>query len=372
MADPTPPPGFRHHPGEVIDGFTLTQPLGRGGNGEVWRAEHPDHGVIALKLLAAKRPDAEKFRRFRREVEVHQEVSDHPGVLPLLAAFVPEERGQAWLATPVAIPFDKPAAAAELSVVVDRLATVAETLAWLHARGNAHRDIKPGNLLVHGSRAVIGDFGLVDDPRGEDITAEAGILGPRHYVAWEVIEDPQADWRPADVYALAKTIWVVVTGQRYPQPGAHAPEVSLSQIGSYTPHPWAGKLDDIIAAATRLDVGLRISAAELAANLRRLEEEAQPVDVAAPDEEALRRLGERLRPSQSEAAQRNSFITHLRDVLVPVVNEVLWPMQLRVREVVQYGTVTGAHLHENALLGWRTLTDEIGSPEVLDIHKIGY
>jgi hypothetical protein len=372
MPDRPRPGGFRHRFDEVIDGFKLLEPLGSGGNGEVWQAEHPEHGVVALKLLTAKRRDAEKFKRFRREVEVQREISDHPGVLPVIAASVPEEGGQAWLATPVAIAFDKPAAAAAVTVLVQRLAAVADTVAWLHQRGNAHRDIKPGNLFLDESRALLGDFGLVDDPRDEDITSEAGVLGPRHYVAWEVLDDPRADWRPADVYALAKTLWVLLTGQRYPQPGSHSPDEPLSQIGSYTPHPWAGKLDGIIAAATRLDVVLRISASEFAASLQALEVDHPAVDYATPDEDALRLLSERLRPAQSEAAQRNAFITHLRDVLLPRIDEMLWPMQMRVREVAPYGTETGAHLHDNALLGWRTLTDEMGSPEVLDVHKLGY
>lgn len=365
------PPLFRHRSGEVIDGFALLDPLGRGGNGEVWRAEHTDHGVVALKLLKAQRPDTEQFRRFRREVEVQRAASEHPGVLPLIAAHVPDERGQAWLATPVAIPFDK-AAPPEFAVVLDGVSAVASTLAWLHARGNAHRDIKPPNLFRYEGRAVLGDFGLVDDPNAEDITADVGVLGPRHYVAWEVLADPSADWRPADVYALAKTAWVLTTGERFPQPGPHRPGEPLSQVGSYTAHPLAAKLDDILAAATHLDPAMRIPASELATSLRALQEAVPGIATAQPDEDALRRLSERLRPAQSQAAQRNAFITRLRDVLMPRVDEVIWPAQLRVREIAPYGTETGAHLHDNALLGWRTHTEEVGSPEVLELAKRGY
>ncbi len=290
-------------PRDQVDGFELLEPLGRGGNGVVWRAVREDLGEVALKLLQVHNPEKEAFRRFAREVELQRSLHDHPGVLPLVDAQVPADRSaRAWLATPVAQPLSDPITSAELPATVERVAALATTLADLHARGIAHRDIKPANLFLHGGRAVLGDLGLVDDPRAEPITNEAGVLGPRHYVAWEVLDDPDADWRPADVFALAKALWVLATRQRFPVPGEHRPEEPAMVLGSYTPHPSAAPLDQILRAATRLDPARRLSAAELGAALAALVEEPPSSAAAPPDEEALRRLAERLRPVQDEAA----------------------------------------------------------------------
>jgi len=356
---------------DEVDGFTLIERLGSGGNSEVWRAESNQLGEVALKLLRAKRPEAESFRRFRREVEVQRSL-EHDGILPVLAAAVPDDRGQAWLAMPVAVPLNHPDAQAELLDIVERMASIAETVAWLHDQGYAHRDIKPSNLYLYEGRVVVGDFGLIDDPSAEDITTSAGVLGPRHYVAWEVLDDAGADWRPADVYALGKTLWVLLTGQRFPQPGEHQPDLLVGQVGSFSPHPLAGQLDQLLAAATRLDAGARIPASELAASLRSLLEDRPLVSSDEPDEEALRRLTERLAPDQSERGRRNEFRIKLRDDLLPIVGTIFSPIFLRVREVVPYSSETGAHLHDTAILGWRTLENEAGAPEVLDLEKVGY
>src|ERR1700729_1418692 len=88
--------------GDQIDGWTLVSLLGKGGNGKVWVATHAEHGERALKVLSSKGGD--RWQRFRDEVTIMQELGDHPGVLQLIAAQLPEAgaREPAWLATPVA------------------------------------------------------------------------------------------------------------------------------------------------------------------------------------------------------------------------------------------------------------------------------
>ena len=88
--------------GDRIDDWTLIAPLGEGGNGKVLFSRHAEHGERALKILYRKGGD--RWQRFRDEVTVMQQLGDQPGVLPLIAAQLPEPaaREPAWLATPVA------------------------------------------------------------------------------------------------------------------------------------------------------------------------------------------------------------------------------------------------------------------------------
>ena len=69
---------------------------------------------------------------------------------------------------------------------------------------------------------ILGDFGLATFPDKPALTQEGRKLGPLHYLAPEMLNEPTtALGGPADVYSLGKTLWVAATGQRYPLPGEH-------------------------------------------------------------------------------------------------------------------------------------------------------
>jgi serine/threonine protein kinase len=108
-----------------------------------------------------------------------------------------------------------------LNDVVKAVSTYAATLARLAEQAVHHRDVKPANLFRLGDEWVIGDFGLVTFP-GKDAATEPGQkLGPANFVAPEMVQDAtQAKAGPADVWWLAKTLWVLATGQTGPHPGS--------------------------------------------------------------------------------------------------------------------------------------------------------
>src|SRR5687768_14067136 len=95
----------KYRPNAIVDGWTLIDLLGEGGNAEVWRARRNDHGVRALKILTSVTPKSEPYRRFTAEVEVMSLLQADPGVLPLVAHSLPEfpsKQNPAWLSMPVA------------------------------------------------------------------------------------------------------------------------------------------------------------------------------------------------------------------------------------------------------------------------------
>lgn len=228
--------------------------LGQGGNGEVWKARRC--GVeCALKILKETNKNEESYRRFMDEIRVLRELHGHVGVLPILDANLPDhpsKKNRAWLAMPLATGIKKALGERpELTSVVEAVASIANTLADLADKGICHRDIKPENLYILGDEWVVGDFGLVDFPGKGDVTEEGRALGPRFYIAPEMVRDPiNASGFPADVWSLAKTMWVLATAQNYPPPHPQPANDPNDTLASLVNHPRARLLDRLIEQAT--------------------------------------------------------------------------------------------------------------------------
>jgi hypothetical protein len=103
---------------------------------------------------------------------------------------------------------------------------------------------------MHAETPVVGDLGLVSDPDKEPIT-EAGKLGPLWFLAPEMLSDPAgADGAAADVYSLAKSLWVLATGAKYPPQGQQRTDTAQVRITDYVAHPRAHLLDRLVERAT--------------------------------------------------------------------------------------------------------------------------
>src|ERR1700682_2964150 len=77
--------------------------LGKGGNGEVWKARHDDGNLAAIKIL--NNTSSKRYARFKSEIEIQRKLSARKGILPLIEAELPNKLSReniAWLATPIA------------------------------------------------------------------------------------------------------------------------------------------------------------------------------------------------------------------------------------------------------------------------------
>jgi hypothetical protein len=268
-------PDYSFKPGDRVGPWIVETPLGIGGNGEVWEARRDDGLRVALKILRSRNPESEPYARFRAEVRVMTTVKDDPGVLPLLDYSLPERpiRGNpAWLATPVATLIRDALAQqdATLHDTIDAMATIAETLDRLATtHGISHRDVKPSNLFWWDNRWVVGDFGLADYPDKEALTPAGRKLGPLHFMAPEMLSDAlAANGTSADVYSLAKTLWVLATGQTYPPPGEQRVDVPGLTTSVFVNDARAPLLDRLIERATQHTASDRPTMADLARELR--------------------------------------------------------------------------------------------------------
>lgn len=218
------------------EGFDVQSKIAKGGMGTVYRGRHRETGhPVAIKLLQ-EIEDPETLDDFRHEVRAHAKLQ-HPGIVYLFEygdLEVPG-RGPAGEATaehPYVVmeladggtirellPFDDWGACRRV------LTHVLDALAYAHARGVIHRDLKPGNLLLfdrRGSgerrRVKLTDFGVAHTFEHEPARSPeelARSIGTPHYMAPEQIRGQWRRYGPwTDLYALGCLTWRMVCGRR--------------------------------------------------------------------------------------------------------------------------------------------------------------
>jgi Protein kinase domain len=299
--------------GQQFGDWTLqgAEPLGRGGNGVVWEAIGPSGRVGAIKFLHKNHFICKRFSRFSDEIRFLKAEAGRKGILPLLDANLPTNPttdDRPWLVTPLATPFNKMELAGiqNLPALVERIRSVAETLAGLHAENKWHRDLKPDNLFDLDGVSAVGDFGLVDFPDKQAVTESKELVGPLFYVAPEMMTDAQdTPGGPGDVFALAKTLWVLASGQTFPLQGEQRADSPGLRLSTYCPHPRATILDRLLETATRHNAATRVAmqglANELAAWLSQPTPETITLDLGS-----LAREYEAVFHSNNEAERRQA------------------------------------------------------------------
>jgi serine/threonine protein kinase/predicted transcriptional regulator len=249
--------------------WTLTRRLGKGGNGEVWETRGVDARPYAIKIFRYGGP-ADRLRRFKDEIKFLSQHRMNPGILPLLdSSLTTNSEEQSWYVMPKAIPIKVALGSdPEPSLVVGAISTIASTLADLADRGIYHRDIKPANLFRLGDNWVIGDFGLAKYPDKDPVTQHGVRLGPIDYMAPEMRKDADiAGPGPADVWALAKTLWVLLTGYSLPLPGPHRAGDPAYMLYGRIRFDRSRELDRLLEWATQIEPEARITMREVASEL---------------------------------------------------------------------------------------------------------
>jgi serine/threonine protein kinase len=115
---------------------------------------------------------------------------------------------------PAALPFSPASSAVAAGAFYHEVARmgeqVASALAYAHARGVVHRDVKPSNLLLDAAGVVwVADFGLAKADDSDNLTHTGDLVGTLRYVAPERFEGRTGP--AADVYALGLTLYELLT-----------------------------------------------------------------------------------------------------------------------------------------------------------------
>lgn len=316
--------------------WTLGKELGSGGNATVWEAvREGQKKPIALKVIDARKPTKEPYKRFVQEITTLRSLGDTPGVLPVIDSHLPDppsRKDRPWLAMPIARTLPEVLGSAPLETVVEAIAAVAGTLARLKAEhGVGHRDIKPDNLFELEGERVVGDFGLVAAPDLEELT-RSGRLGAAHYTPYEMIINPaDADPHRADVYALGKTLWVLATGQNYPPEGHQPAGTRGFGVGDFKPHPNAGALDRLIDAMTVIHPEDRPTMEQVVRDLhawQTLAGEQAPLDLS----QAGARLKEKL-AGELAARERSASNKELAFAAIRRLQELTQPLNQALKDL---------------------------------------
>src|SRR5205807_1240718 len=127
----------------------------------------------------------------------------------------------------------------------------------------------PANLFWLDGQVIVGDWGLVARPGNPRLTQSDKKLGPAYYIAPEMLMNPRAAQRgPADVYSLAKTLWVLATDASFPLQGEHRLDTPGLLLTTYRPDERGYLLDRLIDRATRYEPADRPTMAEVRDELR--------------------------------------------------------------------------------------------------------
>ena len=215
-----------------VPGWEISDPLGEGGLGTVWKARRiSDDTVAAIKV-----PRAEDIALVERlEVEAAAlRALDHPQIVKLLESG-PLDDGSLYLAMEYVDgpPLSQaiPAAGFSPARAYELFRQIAAAVAHAHSRGVLHRDLKPGNILLDApGNARVADFGLAhsvpDRVQRLSLTYTGLIAGTAEYLPPEAY---RAGYEPAattDIYALGVIRFELLTGG--PPRGAWSP-VSLQR-----------------------------------------------------------------------------------------------------------------------------------------------
>ena len=239
--------------------YLIDGEIGRGGMAVVYRATDLRlHRPVAIKVLPPDIAFNEAVRtRFIREAQTAAQLS-HPNIVPIFSvdeagsessamgslvyfvmAYVDGESVGQHLAREGPWPVDQ---------TVRVLSEVADALAYAHARGVVHRDIKPDNILIDraSGRPMVTDFGIARAKAGETrITATGVAVGTPAYMSPEqALGEREVDGR-SDLYSLAVVGYHMLSGDT-PFKAVNTPAMLVKHV-SERPRPIRERRPDVPA-----------------------------------------------------------------------------------------------------------------------------
>lgn len=254
----------------TIDGrWKLVRRIGTGGNGEVWQCRDVNDGQeYAIKFL--KRAYQEPYSRFYDEERFMEDFGDVPGIMPIIAKYIPpvenryaDKTKPFYYVMPLAKAIHHDIYAEPVENKIRIIRALLEMLVNLHEQGIAHRDIKPANILLYNGQYVLSDFGLVYFQGKSSKTPPNTALGAKWTRSPQMERDAiAADKFKADVYSMAKTIWMIFTGDFTSFEGQYDPSSPFLSLRKYVEGKYLTPLENLLARCTDHEEGRRPTARE--------------------------------------------------------------------------------------------------------------
>ncbi len=308
--------------------YTIEHEIGAGGMATVYLAHDVKHErKVALKVLKPELVAVIGAERFLAEIKVTANLQ-HPNILPLY------DSGEADSFLYYVMPYvegdtlrDKLDREKQLAIdeAIEITRSVAAALDYAHRHGVIHRDIKPGNILLHDGQALVADFGIalaVSQAGGSRLTETGLSIGTPHYMSPEqAMGDRELDAR-SDVYSLGAMLYEMLAGDP-PYTGSTAQAIVAKVITEKAP----------LVTASR-DTVPRHAAAAIAKALNKLP--ADRFSSAAQFGEALASPGFVTTPRQPKEVTTGPRKPWMRKSLVN------WQAALVLVGAIAVGVVLGA------------------------------
>jgi formylglycine-generating enzyme required for sulfatase activity/tRNA A-37 threonylcarbamoyl transferase component Bud32 len=218
--------------GTTISHYRITEKLGEGGMGVVYKAEDTRlRRPLALKFLRQEALDNAEYReRFIREAQAAAAL-DHPNVCTVFE--IDQAEGKTFLAMALVEGQSVSSKIAERPLRLDEALDIAIQTAYglqaAHEKGIVHRDIKPSNLIVNQRGELkIMDFGLAQLSDRSRLTQTTSVVGTVAYMSPEQAQRLPTD-RRSDIWSLGVVLYEMVTG-RLPFEGQHELAVIYSIV----------------------------------------------------------------------------------------------------------------------------------------------
>ncbi|NBM19773.1 serine/threonine-protein kinase [Streptomyces sp. GC420] len=206
----------------VAGRYRLTEPIGSGGMGTVWRAEdlHESHDA-ALKIIPVGEGDPVREAAFRREAQVAARLS-HPNVVAVRDHGAADLDGCRILFLAMDLVGGRP-----LNTLTGRPLPIPQALTWAihisqaleaaHHHGIVHRDLKPSNILLDeaaGGTARLCDFGIarLADATHHTLTVTGVAIGTPAYMSPEQARGDTTLGAPSDLYSLGCLLHELLAG----------------------------------------------------------------------------------------------------------------------------------------------------------------
>jgi len=206
--------------GTTLAGYTVRGKVGEGGTSTVFRADHAQHGTVALKVLREKlQHDKTAVARFLREAQFGVRV-EHPNIIRTL------DYGQSdgdryylaieWANGEILDKYADRSGPLPLREVADIMSQICGAVQAAHDAGIVHRDLKPENVMYDPATRQVKllDFGIAADTDAapdQRLTRAGFFVGTLMYVAPEALSGELVG-PAADQYSLATIAYFLLTG----------------------------------------------------------------------------------------------------------------------------------------------------------------
>jgi serine/threonine protein kinase len=211
-----------HLAGIVGTKYAFVKELGRGGMGTVYLAEDRElDRLIAIKVLNTPAATDDLRQRMIREAQIIARL-EHPGIVPVHdTGTLPDGRIFYAMKYVRGSRLDEYAAqGASLNDRLRKFQSVCDAVAFAHAHGVIHRDLKPQNIMIGSfGEVLVLDWGVAkirNDPhRGATYnTSDGTVIGTRDYMSPEQARGEIEIDERADIYSLGAVLKFLLTGQR--------------------------------------------------------------------------------------------------------------------------------------------------------------